>query len=64
VLVAIRSLQLLYDVDVEGRVRLLAQVLEVGVDRMFGARPEGPLQQALEARQAVRVVGQTKVARQ
>lgn len=43
------SLELLYDVDVEGWVRFLAEGLEVGVDGVLGARPEGLLEQALEA---------------
>ena len=56
------SLELLYDVDVEGRIRLLRQGLEVGVDRVLGAGSESPLEQTLEAGQAVRVVGQAEVA--
>ena len=55
------SLELLYDVDVEGRVRFLAEGLEVGEHGVLRARPEGPLEQALEAGQSMRVVGQTEV---
>ena len=56
------SFELFDDVDVEGRVRLLADLLEVREDAVLGARAESPLQQALEAGQAVRVVRQTEVA--
>jgi hypothetical protein len=38
-------------------------LLEVGKHRVFRARPERPLEQALEAGQAVRVVGQPEVTK-
>ena len=50
------------DVNVEGRVRLLAEGFEICEDAVLGARPESSLQQTLESGKAVRVVRQTEVA--
>ena len=47
--------------NIEGRVRLLAEWLEVGEDGVLRARPERPLEQTLEAGQTMRVVGQAEV---
>ena len=50
------------DVNVEGRVRLLAEGFEICEDAVLGARPESSLQQTLKSGKAVRVVRQTEVA--
>jgi len=51
------SLELFYDVDVEGGVGFFAEGLEVGENAVLGARTECPFQQSLEAGQTMRIVG-------
>ena len=56
------SLGFLNDVNVERRVLLLLQRLEVGKDRVVSTRPEGLLQKMGEVPQLVRVIGESEMA--
>ncbi len=56
------SLELLYDVDVEGGVGFFAKGFEVGENAVLGTRTKRSLEKSLEAGQTMGVVGQAEMA--